>query len=334
MKVGVGLVRHVVVDGDVDALNIDTTSKDVGGDTDTSLELLELFVALDTIFKSVGFHQTGGVNIPLLLTNARVHCSAGKVAFAKKLVELRASQSRTHKDDDLVKFEVVEEVVKLAVLLALIKLDVKLLKTVQRQLLLVIDVNLERVLHELLTDTSDLLGQSSRKHHDLLMGRGRTEDGLHIVAHVRLIQHLVTLIEDEVLQVGKAKVSVTDERVDTSRCADNDVRVGVFVSKKLDVLLHRCSSVENADLDVGQELREAVVLVPDLVGQFTGMAHYENRRNTGLWLLVHLLKGSEDEDGCLSETGLGLTEDIVSENRLRDGNLLDCRAQCMSERVS
>lgn len=48
MKVGVSLVRHVVVDGDVDALDIDTTAKDVSRHTDTGLELFELLVTLDT----------------------------------------------------------------------------------------------------------------------------------------------------------------------------------------------------------------------------------------------------------------------------------------------
>jgi hypothetical protein len=49
VKVGIGLVGHVVVDGDVDTLDIDTTTKDVSRNTDTGLELLELLVALDTI---------------------------------------------------------------------------------------------------------------------------------------------------------------------------------------------------------------------------------------------------------------------------------------------
>jgi hypothetical protein len=48
VEVGVGLVGHVVVDGDVDTLDIDTATEDVRGDTDTRLELLELLVALDT----------------------------------------------------------------------------------------------------------------------------------------------------------------------------------------------------------------------------------------------------------------------------------------------
>ena len=49
MKVGIGLVRHVVVDGDVDALDINTTTKDVSRYADTGLELLELLVTLDAV---------------------------------------------------------------------------------------------------------------------------------------------------------------------------------------------------------------------------------------------------------------------------------------------
>ena len=49
VKVRIGLVGHVVVDGDVDTLNINTTTKNVSGHTDTSLEVLELLVAFDTV---------------------------------------------------------------------------------------------------------------------------------------------------------------------------------------------------------------------------------------------------------------------------------------------
>lgn len=152
------------------------------------------------------------------------------------------------------------------------------------------------------------------------------------IVHTRLIQHLVTLVENKVLQVGETEVPVTHERVDTTGCADDDVRVGVLVAKKLDVLLDWSSSVKDTNLNIRQELGEAVVLVPDLVGQLTGVAHDQDSGNARLWLVVHLLQRSENEDGCLSETGLGLAKDIVSKNCLGNGNLLDCSAQCMSEK--
>jgi hypothetical protein len=115
-----------------------------------------------------------------------------------------------------------------------------------------------------------------------------------------------------VLQIGKAEMPIADEGVDTTGSADNDVRVSVLVAEELDILLNGSSSVEDTDLDVRQELGEAVVLVTDLVGQLAGVAHDQDSSDTRLGLLIHLLEGCEDEDGSLSETGLGLAEDIVS----------------------
>lgn len=49
VEVRISLVGHVVVNGDVDTLNVDTTTKNVSGYTDTSLEVLELLVTLNTV---------------------------------------------------------------------------------------------------------------------------------------------------------------------------------------------------------------------------------------------------------------------------------------------
>ena len=44
MKVGIGILWHVIVEYDVHTLNVHATSKQVGGDQDTLLEILELLV--------------------------------------------------------------------------------------------------------------------------------------------------------------------------------------------------------------------------------------------------------------------------------------------------
>lgn len=49
MEVRVGITGKIVVDGKVNTLDIDTTTEDVSGDTDTLVELLELLVTLDTV---------------------------------------------------------------------------------------------------------------------------------------------------------------------------------------------------------------------------------------------------------------------------------------------
>jgi len=48
MEVGVGVAGQIVVDGQVDTLNVDTTAEDIGSNADTLLEVLERLVALDT----------------------------------------------------------------------------------------------------------------------------------------------------------------------------------------------------------------------------------------------------------------------------------------------
>jgi hypothetical protein len=55
---------------------------------------------------------------------------------------------------------------------------------VKGELSVVIDVNLERVAHELLANGTDLLGEGGAEHHNLLVGGGGTEDLLDITAHV------------------------------------------------------------------------------------------------------------------------------------------------------
>lgn len=70
-----------------------------------------------------------------------------EVAFLQESVELSSTLNRLDKDADLVEFEVVQQVVELPVLLPLLELEVELLKTVEGQLGLVIDVNFKGLQH-------------------------------------------------------------------------------------------------------------------------------------------------------------------------------------------
>lgn len=53
MEVGVSIGGHIVVDRKIDSLDVNTAAEDVRGDADTLVELLEFFVALDAMMKSV-----------------------------------------------------------------------------------------------------------------------------------------------------------------------------------------------------------------------------------------------------------------------------------------
>lgn len=107
------------------------------------------------------------------------------------------------------------------------------------------------------------------------------------------------------------------------------MRVGVLVLENLGVLLDGSATVEDASLDVGHVLGETVVLVADLESQLTSVAHDQDRAFAGDGL--DLLKGCEDEDRSLTETRLGLADDITSEKRLRDTCLLNCTGDRKSE---
>lgn len=108
----------------------------------------------------------------------------GKVALAQKFVEFVRSESALDKDDDLVKLQVVQKFVQLAILLRFAKFDIVLLETVQGELGIIIDVYLERVSHELFADGSNVLRKCGAKHHDLLIRRSGTENLLNIASHI------------------------------------------------------------------------------------------------------------------------------------------------------
>lgn len=139
----------------------------------------------------------------------------------------------------------------------------------------------------------------------------------------RLIEHLVTLVEDKDADAAKTQSLVTDKSLQTTRSTDNDVRAGLLVLERLHIGLDGSTTIEDTGLDVGHVLAEAVVLVADLVGQLTSVTH-DNHRD----LSVHgldLLKRSENEDSSLTQTGLGLADNVTTEERLGDTGLLDCR---------
>jgi len=146
----------------------------------------------------------------------------------------------------------------------------------------------------------------------LVRGRegGRTEG----------LEHLVALIEDEVLAVRQVEVLGLDEREDAARGADEDVR-GVVALEDVLVRLDRRATVENGGLDLREVLGEALVLVGDLEGELTGVAHDEDMALAVGGL--ELVEGGEHEDGGLAHAGLGLADDVHAEDGLRDALVLD-----------
>lgn len=120
MEIGVSVGGHVVVDGEIDALNVDASAEDVSRDTYAFVELLEFFVALDAIRSVSHWYSFSrcGLCLPFLLADTGMDCNGWEVALAEQLVELGGAKSTLDEDNDLIELELVEKVIKLAVLLA------------------------------------------------------------------------------------------------------------------------------------------------------------------------------------------------------------------------
>lgn len=137
-----------------------------------------------------------------------------------------------------------------------------------------------------------------------------------------LVEHLITLIENESLDISKAQLLVTDKSVQTTGGGHDDVGIGLLVGQDLDILLDGSTTVEDSSLDIREILGEASILVLDLVGQLTSVAHNQNRALAGNRL--QLVKGGQDKDRGFTETGFGLAKNIHVEDGSRDANLLNC----------
>jgi hypothetical protein len=180
------MLRHVEVEDHIDFLHVDTSAKDICGYHNSVLEVLEFVVSLDSLF----------------LQKFSVNRNRGEVVSSEDLIKLDSILNTFHEHNDLVEHERVKQVCQLSDLLVIFQLDVVLFQSMESELLLFINEDLEWILHEFSAGVLDLRCEGSRKHHNLLLMRSSFEDILHIRPHVDSLQHLVALIQDEELDAA------------------------------------------------------------------------------------------------------------------------------------
>ena len=86
-----------VVDDNVDSLDVDTSSKDIGRDEDSLLKRLELLESVDTKVSGMSTMP----NSPLGLRESRVDADGREVALLQQSVQLGRSGDRLNEDADL-----------------------------------------------------------------------------------------------------------------------------------------------------------------------------------------------------------------------------------------
>merc|ERR1719273_1139728 len=303
VQVGVSVLGHVVVEDNVDSLNVHATTEEVGGDKDSLLEILELLVARES----------------LLLSHASVNGDGWEILLYEELGQSHTSLHGLDEDDDLVEFQNIEQLEQIPVFLRVLQLDVMLLEAVQSQLGLVVNVNLHGVLHELLADRPDVLAEGGGEHHHLLLVGSGPEDLLDVPPHVQLLQHLVTLVQHEMFQVFQWELFALDEGEDPAWSSHNNMRTVAL--QNLLILRDRHPSKKHSNLDVGEKLGEPLVLLTDLEGQLSGVTHHQHRN-----LSIHglnLLESSQNKYSSFPHTGLGLAQNVHTQDSLGDALVLD-----------
>lgn len=123
-------------------------------------------------------------NLPIIEAHLGVDSLGWNSILVKHFVELDSVVDMTHKDDNLVELELIDQVHQFGDLVALLKAHIVLAKTVKGQLALVLDEHLSWVAHELAASDLNLVGESSSEHHHLLAVRGLLEDLLDVATHI------------------------------------------------------------------------------------------------------------------------------------------------------
>jgi len=125
VKVGVGILGHVVIEDNVNSLDIHTTAEQVGSNQDTLLEVLELLISGQTFF--LGHRSVDG--------------NGGEVLVNQELGKSHATLHTLHEDDNLVEFQSIEKLKQFPVLLLFLDFHVMLLETMKSQFSFIININ-------------------------------------------------------------------------------------------------------------------------------------------------------------------------------------------------
>ena len=160
-------------------------------------------------------------------------------------------------------------------------------------------------------------GHRRREQCDLLVVGGVGEDGLHVLREPHL-QHLVGLVEHEVLQLGQVERALVEVVHDAAGRADDDVDAASQCRELHAVSLAAVDGQQVHALHVG---RVALERLGDLEGELAGRGQHERLR--ALLRQVEAGQDGQRERGRLAGAGLGESDDVAPFEQQRDGRGLD-----------
>jgi len=89
--------------------------------------------------------------------------------------------------------------------------------------------------------------------------------------HANCFQHLVTLIQNEILDAVDPKILISNESIKSSRSRHNNMRTSLLILDQLDIFLDWSSAVKHRRSNFRHVLTEPGILVANLECQFSGM---------------------------------------------------------------
>mmetsp|Transcript_2101 Transcript_2101/g.3157 ORF Transcript_2101/g.3157 Transcript_2101/m.3157 type:complete len:277 (+) Transcript_2101:517-1347(+) len=271
MKIGISTVsvlgirfRHIVINDNINALDIDTTTDEISGHKNALLTLLKALVNIKTIF----------------LRHASINADRREIAVVKQLVEGLCALHRFDENNNLVKVKSIEKIVKLAILLVFVNHQIMLNQTVEGKLRFIIDDDFGGVIHELLAESPHFIINGCREHHNLLVVGRKLKDELDIGTHIQFFEHFIAFVKYEVTNLLEYKVFHSGELLNPTRRPNNNIRSVFF--QLINLSSDGNTTVEVSNTEVPKPGAEPFELVADLIGKLTGVAEDDGLNNSGL----------------------------------------------------
>ena len=223
----------------------------------------------------------------------------GQEVLVEHFGEFDRVLDRADKNDDLIELQLVNQTHQLGNLFLLLKRDVVLSQSVQSQLAFVLDEHFCGVAHKLATRVSNFSGKRRSEHQNLLVVRSHLENLLHIRSHGHVVEHLVTLVQNEHLQVVQGEGLVANQRQDTPGRTHNNVRCFVALEQ---LLLHSdgLTAIDHLSSRLAHELGKTSKFALDLVGELARVAHDQSRGGVGV--LAQALQHVQNEHRSFSHS--------------------------------
>jgi len=191
----------------------------------------------------------------------------------------------------------------------------------QGQFRLAIDIELERIFHELPTGVLAFIRNGSREHHDLSIGWVSTHENLlYLWTHVNFFKHLIALINNKNSKVVEVNILLLYHCLDSSWGTNDNMR-RINTLHDFMMLWVRNSTKENLLSNFWKICCESVEFLFDLECQLSCIA--ENQGWCWFEIFIsQLMKNCKYEYCSFTHTSNSLTNDISSDSCMRYAFLL------------